>query len=136
MIVEILTVILIVVTLLMIGSVLLQKPEGNSFGSTATESLSNILSANASRNPMARITGWLAGAFFALCLSITFMTKTSRSHDALDKMVIESKPQAAESQADSANTRAAASAEDAASSVPSTPKQPTPPVTPNKPTKQ
>lgn len=105
MIIELLTVVLVIVTMLMIGSILLQKPEGNAFGSSASDTLSSILSASSSRNPMARITTILAALFFILCLSITIITKHTRSSgDAIDQLAQQPQPKAAPAKKEEAQT--------------------------------
>jgi len=77
MIIGVLTGLLIFVTILMIVCIFMQRPEGNSFTSGASDTLANILSAQSSRNPVARLTGILAVLFFVLCLTIATLTSHS-----------------------------------------------------------
>ena len=83
MLIEGLTVLLIFVTILMAVCIFLQRPEANSFTSGAAETLSNILSARSSKNPLARITAILATLFFVLCLTIAVLTRKQHSSEAL-----------------------------------------------------
>ncbi|MCY4414588.1 MAG: preprotein translocase subunit SecG [Alphaproteobacteria bacterium] len=87
MIIEILTVTLVLVTILMSVCIFLQKPEGNSFVSGATDTIANILAAQSSKNPIARATSILAVLFFALCLTIAILTsRTAGTSSVIDSL--------------------------------------------------